>query len=93
LRAASVNDQANPQAPVEQMTPCEMLEEALNLIPPDLRMALLLRDVHGHSYEEVAAITAVSLDTVKLQLSHARAKVCAKVCAYLVALPASVCSR
>jgi RNA polymerase sigma-70 factor (ECF subfamily) len=93
LRAASVNDQANPQAPVEQMTPCEMLEAAINLIPPDLRMALLLRDVHGHSYEEVAAITAVSLDTVKLQLSHARAKVCAKVCAYLVTLPASVCSR
>lgn len=90
LRAASVNDPANPQAPVEQMTPCEMLEEAINLIPPDLRMALLLRDVHGHSYEEVAAITAVSLDTVKLQLSHARAK----VCAYLVTLPVpQVCSH
>ena len=90
LRAASVNDPANLQAPVEQITPCEMLEAAINLIPPDLRMALLLIDVHGHSYEEVATITTTSLSTVKLQLSHARAK----VCTYLVALPTpQVCSR
>ncbi len=59
------------------LSPTELLERAINTIPPDLRMALLLRDVHSQSCEEVAMITATSLDTVKLQLSRARSLVCA----------------
>lgn len=55
----------------------ERLERAINTIPPDLRMALLLRDVHGQSCEEVAMITATSLDTVRLQISRGRSLVCA----------------
>ena len=59
------------------LSPTELLERAINTIPPDLRMALLLRDVHGQSCEEVAMITATLLETVKVQLSRARSLVCA----------------
>ena len=59
------------------LSPTELIERAINTVPPDLRMALLLRDVHGQSCEEVAMITATSLATVKLQLSRARSLVCA----------------
>ena len=57
----------------------ELLERAINTIPPDLRLTLLLRDVHGQSCEEVALITTTSLATVRLQLSRARSLVCAQL--------------
>ena len=66
------------------MVPSAMLEQAINTIPPELRMVLLLRDIHGQSYAEVAAITGTPLGTVAAQLSRARAN----VYAYLVAAEA-----
>ena len=33
---------------------------------------LVLRDVEGHSYEEVAELTGAALGTVKSQISRAR---------------------
>ncbi len=74
------------------LSPNELLERAINTIPPDLRMALLLRDVYGQSCEEVAMITATSLETVKLQLSRARSLVCAYLAGtvFPVALPSGL---
>ena len=36
------------------------------------RRMLVLRDIEGHSYEEVAGLTGVALGTVKSQISRAR---------------------
>lgn len=78
------NGPIDPQAHVNRMVPSAMLEQAINTIPPELRMVLLLRDIHGQSYAEVAAITGVPLGAVAAQLSRARAN----VYAYLVATEA-----
>ncbi len=43
-------------------------------LPPDQRVAFVLSDVQGMSYEEIAEITQTSLGTVKSRLSRARAK-------------------
>lgn len=51
------------------------VEEALTGIPPEQRAALLLRDVEGFSYEEIAQITAVEVGTVKSRIHRARAAV------------------
>lgn len=50
------------------------LERALDLLPDDQRLVVLLYDVHGYDYEEIAQITDVSLGTVKSRLSRARSR-------------------
>jgi RNA polymerase sigma-70 factor (ECF subfamily) len=50
------------------------LERALAALPEDQRLAVILADVQGYGYEEVAAITGVALGTVKSRISRARAR-------------------
>lgn len=51
-----------------------VLERALGELPDDWRMVVLLSDVHGLSYQEVAESTGLALGTVKSRLSRARAR-------------------
>ena len=48
------------------------LEEAIQLLPPDHRMVLLLRDVEGFSAEETGKIVGISVPAVKSRLHRAR---------------------
>lgn len=48
------------------------VQQALALVPVEQRDALLLRDVEGFSYEEIATITASELGTVKSRIHRAR---------------------
>jgi RNA polymerase sigma-70 factor, ECF subfamily len=50
------------------------LEAALQRLPDDQRLAIVLHDVHGYSYDEIAAISEVSLGTVKSRISRGRAR-------------------
>ncbi len=50
------------------------IEAALRELPDDWRMVVILVDVHGLSYEEVAQATGVPVGTVKSRLSRARAR-------------------
>lgn len=51
------------------------LERAIAALPPRAREALVLRDVQGYRYEEIANLTGVSLGTVKAQIHRARGMV------------------
>jgi RNA polymerase sigma-70 factor (ECF subfamily) len=51
-----------------------LIEEAIRTLPPDQRVVLVLSDVQGFAYQEIAEITATSLGTIKSRLSRARAK-------------------
>jgi RNA polymerase sigma-70 factor (ECF subfamily) len=51
------------------------LARAINALPHDYRMALLLVDLQGHTYQEVADTLAVPVGTVMSRLYRARAKV------------------
>jgi len=48
------------------------LARGLASLPPDFRLAVLLRDVHGLSYEEIAQSTRASLGTVKSRIARGR---------------------
>lgn len=48
------------------------LERAIAGLPPKAREVLVLRDVQGYKYEEIAELTGVSLGTVKAQIHRAR---------------------
>jgi RNA polymerase sigma-70 factor (ECF subfamily) len=51
------------------------VEAALTLVPVEQRDALLLRDVEGFSYEEIATITVSEIGTVKSRIHRARVTV------------------
>lgn len=66
-----------PASPVEHAARDELrrrLEAALAMLADDQRITVILSDVEGFSYEEIAAITGVSLGTVKSRLSRGRAR-------------------
>jgi RNA polymerase sigma-70 factor (ECF subfamily) len=46
---------------------------SLASLPPDQRLSVILRDVQGLAYEEVAEATGASLGTVKSRISRGRA--------------------
>jgi len=52
-----------------------VVEEALATIPEEQRAALLLRDVEGFAYEEIAIMTSVEIGTVKSRIHRARVAV------------------
>lgn len=51
------------------------LERAIASLPNKARRVLVLRDVQGYTYEEIAEMTGVTLGTVKAQIHRARALV------------------
>lgn len=50
------------------------LEAALATLPDDQRLAIILADVQGYGYEEIAGITGVAVGTVKSRISRGRAR-------------------
>ncbi|MBL8086520.1 MAG: sigma-70 family RNA polymerase sigma factor [Chthonomonas sp.] len=49
------------------------VQEALEKVPADFRMAVLLSDVEGLSYEEIAEATQVPIGTVRSRIARGRA--------------------
>ena len=49
------------------------VEEALAKVPTDFRIAVLLSDVEGMSYQEIAGITGVPIGTVRSRIARGRA--------------------
>lgn len=49
------------------------IQEALNALPPEYRAAVVLCDVEGLSYEEIARTLGVKLGTVRSRIHRARA--------------------
>ena len=49
-----------------------IVEEALRGVPEEQRAALLLRDVEGFAYEEIAIMTNAEIGTVKSRIHRAR---------------------
>lgn len=61
--------------PVAEATRSELyrhLEAALRLLPPDQRTAVVLCDVYGMDYNEVATMTESALGTVKSRIHRGR---------------------
>lgn len=61
-----------------------LLQHAINGLSPEHRAVVLLRDIEGLSYAEVAEATGVSLEAVKSRLFRARSQLQAIMEPYLV---------
>ena len=62
-----------PEMAAESAQTRRELTEAIGQLSQEHRAALVLRDVHGLPYEEIAQILDVNLNTVKSRISRARA--------------------
>jgi RNA polymerase sigma-70 factor (ECF subfamily) len=77
-----------PDAYVLRQELASVIQSAIELLPPDQRTALVLADIEGLDYEEIAEATNSALGTVKSRLSRARAKMRDMLMAQKELLPA-----
>ena len=63
---------AGPMAAVESRERRELLQEGLNRLSPDLREAVILRDLRDLDYEEIARVLGVPQGTVKSRINRGR---------------------
>ncbi len=69
-----VNGRERPEEYALRQELSDLIQLGIETLPPDQRAVLVLSDVQGFSYQEIADITGVSLGTVKSRLSRARSK-------------------
>jgi RNA polymerase sigma-70 factor (ECF subfamily) len=62
----------SPEAEVLDSIPEESIKRAIEDLPEQFRMAVLLADVEGFSYKEIAEITEVPIGTVMSRLHRGR---------------------
>lgn len=80
---------ADPQSDVETRERRRLVHRTLADMPEDLATVVLLRDLQGWSYEEVAGFLEVPLGTVKSRLNRARRELVGRLEAWLELPPAA----
>jgi len=80
----------SPQSYVERVELDAVVQAALDTLPEDQRTVVVMSDIHGLSYDEIAETTSVNLGTVKSRLSRGRAKMRDYFLAHREHLPAGM---
>ena len=63
-----------PERSAIQTETRKMLAGAIRELPEDMRSAIVLRDVQGYSYDEIAQMLDVNVGTIKSRISRGREK-------------------
>ena len=74
LDIADTDTTSNPAADYARREQIEAVRRAIDELPPDHRELIILRDINGLSYDEIAEATGLYPGTVKSRLSRAREK-------------------
>jgi RNA polymerase sigma factor (sigma-70 family) len=72
-------DIATPETALIAKTDTRLLEAAIAALPAPFRETLVLRDVHGLCYREIAEVTGAPVGTVMSRLARARGAIMAKI--------------
>jgi RNA polymerase sigma-70 factor (ECF subfamily) len=70
----AASDALNPEKLLLQKASRQLLHEALEELPVEFREVVVLRDLEGFSYKEIAAIVGVPLGTVMSRLTRGRGR-------------------
>lgn len=62
----------SPERLVESRQVSQQIQQALQRLSPKLRAAIVLKEIEGLAYEQIAATLEISLGTVKSRISRAR---------------------
>lgn len=65
----------SPHARTEQLEAVELVRKAMDELPVSLRKVIELRDIGGLSYQEIAEVMDMNINTLKVNLSRARKKI------------------
>jgi RNA polymerase sigma-70 factor (ECF subfamily) len=65
----------DPQERAEANERNRLVRQSIQALEHDMRIAIVLRDVNGMAYDEIAAVLRVPLGTVKSRIARARAQV------------------
>jgi len=68
-----INGRETPEEHTLRQELGQTIQLGISTLAPDQRVTLVLSDVQGLSYKEIAQVTGVSVGTVKSRLSRARA--------------------
>ncbi len=71
------DERSDPQRELEEKELRQAVRRNLTRLGPDFRQALVLRDVNGLTYDEIAQITGLEPGTVKSRIFRARRKLAA----------------
>ncbi len=63
---------ASPERSLEQAETTAAVRQAIASLSEDQRTVVLLRDIEGYTYEEIAGMLSVEIGTVKSRLNRAR---------------------
>ncbi|GHU71054.1 hypothetical protein AGMMS49992_04400 [Clostridia bacterium] len=74
----------NPHDLLERSDLNQALKEGIARLPLEMRAAIILRDVQGLTYEEVASILHINIGTVKSRISRARERLRRMLSVYVV---------
>jgi RNA polymerase sigma-70 factor (ECF subfamily) len=69
----------NPQQILEERQTKLMIEKAIQELPYEQRMVLILRDIEGLTYEDIAESLGIELGTVRSRLHRARLQIKNKI--------------
>ena len=64
-------------ARLEEKERRRLLRQAMEQLPPEMRQVIVLREMEGMAYDEIAQALNLPLGTVKSKVSRAREKLCA----------------
>ncbi len=66
------NGSPSPENKLEKKEKIMLIQKAVNALPQEQNRVIVLRDIQGLSYQEIADITGLNLGTVKSRLARAR---------------------
>jgi RNA polymerase sigma-70 factor (ECF subfamily) len=69
-----VDPAEGPEAYAERMELNQLIEQGIRTLSPEQRTVIVLCDIHGYAYEEIADITGLPIGTVKSRISRARTR-------------------
>ncbi len=69
-----VNSHPTPEEAAQEAELARFLQSAIATLPPDQRIVLVLSDIEGMNYQEIAGTVGIPVGTVKSRLARARAR-------------------
>ncbi|MEY4750632.1 MAG: hypothetical protein RIQ60_2846 [Pseudomonadota bacterium] len=74
-----LSDVATPEAVIASREIARTVNSAVDALPEDLRQAIVLREIEGLSYEEIATAMACPIGTVRSRIFRAREAIAARL--------------
>ena len=69
-----LRDESTPETEFLRKDMNENIQSAINKLPPDYKAVIIMRDINGLSYDEVASALGINMGTVKSRIARARKK-------------------